>query len=220
MEMLNIRIGNDDENQENFIKEKNFVFNQDSSLIYGPYEYYQKIKNIFFNKYLADNKCSENMFEFQLLEYLYINCNTDISLDDFPPLIIDINNYFKFELTQKDLFIKSDNRIIFLFITNKIEKYSGKWYMGEPFLSKYKPAYNQKDKKIGFYDVILKNQKSYKVFGIIGFIFFVICTGILIYLCLYLFRKYRNKKIRKAAMEMRIEEISNKLIKDQKENNI
>ena len=220
MEMLNIRIGNDDENQENFIKEKNFVFNQDSSLIYGPYEYYQKIKNIFFNKYLADNKCSENMFEFQLLEYLYINCNTDISLDDFPPLIIDINNYFKFELTQKDLFIKSDNRIIFLFITNKIGKYSGKWYMGEPFLSKYKPAYNQKDKKIGFYDVILKNQKSYKVFGIIGFIFFVICTGILIYLCLYLFRKYRNKKIRKAAMEMRIEEISNKLIKDQKENNI
>ena len=47
-EMLNIIIGDDnnDDNQENIIKEKNFVLTPDSSLIYGPYEYYHKIKRI------------------------------------------------------------------------------------------------------------------------------------------------------------------------------
>ena len=40
LEMLNIIIGEeDDEDQENYIKEKNFVFTQDSSLILGPSEY-------------------------------------------------------------------------------------------------------------------------------------------------------------------------------------
>ena len=220
-EMLNIIIGNDNkENSDNYIKEKNFAFNPDSSLIYGPYEYYQKIKNIFFIKYLSENKCSENIFEIQLIEYLSLTCDSDISLSNFPPLMIDINNYFKFELTQKDLFFKNGNKQIFLFVTNKIERYSGRWFMGEPFLKKYKPIYNQGESKIGFYNVIVKNQKTYRILGILGFIFFIICTGITIYLCFYLFRKYRNKKIRRAAMEMRIEEISNKLVTKQNENNI
>ena len=213
LEMLNIIIGNDEDNKDNYIKEKNFVFYQDSSLIYGPYEYYQKIKQKFFSKYFQSKQCIEHMFEFKLTEYLYISCNSDISLSKFPPLNIDINNYFKFELTKEDLFIKEKKKILFLFITNKEERYSGKWYIGEPFLKKYMPVYDQGQKKIGFYKIIVRNKNKYKILGIIGFIFFSICCLILIYLLLYLYRKYRNKKIRKAAMEMRIEEISSRLVK-------
>lgn len=220
IEMLNIIIGeNDEESKDNLIKEKNFVFIQDSSLINGPYEYYQKVKQKFFSKYFSKPKCRESMFEYKLTEYLYITCDSDISLSDFPPLTIDINNYYKMVLTEEDLFVKNGEKIIFLFITNKEERYSGKWYVGEPFLKKYIPVYDQEQKKIGFYKVMNKNKGNYKTIAIIGFIFFIICSGILAYLILYLLRKHRNKKIRRAAMEMRIEEMSAKFVEKQRENN-
>ena len=74
------------------------------------------------------------------------------------------------------------------------------------------PVYNQEEKKIGFYNLILKYKSSYRILGIIGFIFFIIFSAILTYLILYLYRKHRNKKIRKAAQEMKNEEITNKFI--------
>ena len=212
LEMINIITG--DDNEENYIKEKKLFFSQDSSLIYGPYEYYQKIKSKFFNK----NKCSEHMFEYKLTEYLYLTCNSDISLSDFPPLTFDINNNFKFELTKDDLFVKDNQNILFLFITNKEERYSGKWYMGEPFLKKYIPVYNQGESKIGFYKVIIDYKSSYRVIGILGFIFFIICCIILSYLILYLLRKRKNKKIRQAALEMKVEEMNRNLVEKQSEN--
>lgn len=220
LEMLNVIIGEDtNDNDENFIKERYFVFRPDSSIINGPYEYFQKIKNKFFNKYLSNEQCFQHIFENKLIEYLYITCNSDISLDDFPPLSIDINNNYKLILTREDLFIKNEQKLLFLFITNKEEKYSGKWFVGEPFLKKYIPIYNQGEEKIGFYKVITNYKSSYRIFGILGFIFFIICCVILSILILYLLRKYRNKKIRKAAMEMRIEEISSKLVEKQPEYN-
>ena len=221
-EMLNIIIGDDnnDDNQENIIKEKNFVLTPDSSLIYGPYEYYKKIKSIFFSKYFTERKCIENIYESStLVEYLYLTCNNDISLNDFPPLTIVINKNFKLELTSEDLFTKNNENLFFLFITNREERYSGKWYVGEPFLKKYLPVYDQGKEKIGFYKVIIKYKTSYRIIATVGFIFFIICMGVLVYLGLYLYRKYKNKKIRKAALEMRIEEISSKLVEKNAGNN-
>ena len=215
LEMIKILIGEDkEENEENLIKEKKFIFSPDSSLILGPYEYYDKIKKKFFNKYFKDKICSEHLFEFQLIEYLYMTCNSDVSLSDFPPLEISINKNYRFELTYEDLFVKNDKNILFLLIGNKEERYSGKWLMGEPFLKKYMPVYNQQEKKIGFYNVIANYKSSYRILGIVGFIFFIIFSAILTYLVLYLYRKYKNKKIRKAAMEMKIEEISSKLVEN------
>ena len=123
------------------------------------------------------------------------------------------------ELTSEDLFIKNNEKLLFLFITNKEERYSGKWYVGEPFLKKYIPVYDQGKEKIGFYKVMIKYKNSYRIITTIGFIFFIICMGILVYLGLYLYRKYKNKKIRKAALEMRIEEISSKLVEKNAGNN-
>jgi len=219
LDATKITIGeNKDDNDEYIIKDRTFQIQQDYSWIYGPPDYYKKIKELFFNKYLS-NQCSENTINFQLTEYLYISCNEDISLDDFPPLIIDINNNLKFELTYEDLFMKSNGKMLFLFISNKIERYfNGKWYFGEPFLKKYVPVYNQKENKIGFYGFTKKRTSSYKSAGIIGFIFLLISIGIITYLCLYIFRKYRNRRIRKAAREMKIEEISSKLILNKNEN--
>lgn len=219
MEMLNIIIGDDENNQDNYIKEKKFIFNQDSSLIEAPYEYYQKIKQKFFNKYFNSRQCSESIFELQLTEYLYLSCESDISLSDFPLLTIIINNDYKLELTKDDLFSKNGQKIYFLITTNKEERYSQSWYIGEPFLKKYIPVYDQGQTKIGFYKVIYKYKNRYAIFGIIGFIFLLICTALLIYLILYLFKKHRNKKIRTAALEMRMEEISSKLVAKQSENN-
>ena len=221
LEMIKILIGEDkDENEENLIKEKKFIFVPDSSLIYGPYEYYDKIKSIFFNKYFKDKICTEHVFEIQLMEYLYITCSTDIALKEFPPLVININKNNKFELTYEDLFVKNDKDILFLFMTNKEERYSEKWHMGEPFLKKYMPVYNQQEKKIGFYNVIYYYKTTYRIFGIVGYIFFVILCIILTLLILYLYKKHKDRKIRKAALEMKIEEISSKLIENKNENKI
>lgn len=221
LEMIKILIGEDkDENEENLIKEKKFIFVPDSSLIYGPYEYYDKIKSIFFNKYFKDKICTEHVFEISLMEYLYITCSTDIALKEFPPLVININKNNKFELTYEDLFVKNDKDILFLFMTNKEERYSEKWHMGEPFLKKYMPVYNQQEKKIGFYNVIYYYKTTYRILGIVGYIFFVILCIILTLLILYLYKKHKDRKIRKAALEMKIEEISSKLIENKNENKI
>ena len=224
LKMMKITIGNneendDDENNDNIIKDRLFQFLQDYSLIHGPPEYYNKIKNIFFNKYFSNNKCIENTFNYQLIDYLYISCNEDISLKDFPPLIIYINKNSKFELTNDDLFMKSNGQTLFLFVSNKIESYfSEKWHIGEPFLKKYNPVYSPKDNKIGFYQISKNKKGNYKLAGIIGFIVLFISIIFIIYLCLFIFRKYRNRKIRKAAMEMKIEEISSKFILYKNEN--
>ena len=218
LNMMKITIGNneennDDENSDNNIKDRAFQFLQDYSLIHGPPEYYNKIKNIFFNKYFSNNQCVENSFNYKLIDYLYISCNEDISLKDFPPLIIYINKNFKFELTYDDLFMKSNGQFLFLFVSNKIENYfNKKWHIGEPFLKKYNPVYNPKDNKIGFYQISKNKKSNYKSAGIIGFIILFISIVLIIYLCLFIFRKYRNRKIRRAAMEMKIEEISRKFI--------
>ena len=219
IDVTKITIGeNNEDNDEYIIKDRTIQFQQDYSWIYGPPKYYKKIKELFFNKYLS-NQCSENTINYQLTEYLYISCNEEISLEDFPPLIIDVNNNLKFELTYEDLFMKSNGKMLFLFISNKIERYfNEKWYFGEPFLKKYTPVYNKKENQIGFYGLIKKRTSSYKSAGIIGFIFLFISIGIITYLCLYIFRKYRNKRIRKAAREMKIEEISSKLILNKNEN--
>ena len=75
LNMVKITIGNneeyDSENNDNNIKDRSFIFLQDISLIYGPPEYYQKIKNIFFNKYLSNNQCIENTFNYKLTDYIY-----------------------------------------------------------------------------------------------------------------------------------------------------
>ena len=219
LEMTKIKIGYDesDENNDNIINDRLFLFRQEYSLIYGSPDYYKKIKNIFFNKYLS-NQCSENTFNFQSIDYLYISCNGDISLEDFPPLVIDISNTLKFELTYEDLFMKDNGKTLFLFVSDKNERYfNGKWHIGEPFLKKYMPVYNQKERKIGFYELIKKQKKSYRAAGIVGFIFLVASIGVAIYLSLFLFKRYRKRKIRRAAMEMKIEEISSKLILNKNE---
>ena len=214
LKMMKILIGNEDKNYEdveNVIKDRHIQFFQDYSLIYGPPEYYNKIKNIFFNKYLP-HQCKENIYQYQLIEYLYISCDDNISLKDFPQLTFYINKNYKFQLIYEDLFIKNNKEILFLFMTNKNEKYfNGKWIVGTPLLKKYMPVYNQMELKIGFFGVI-KEKDNYTSAGIIGLIFFFILFGIIIYLFLFIFRKYRNRKIRRAALEMKIEEISNRLI--------
>ena len=223
LQMIKISIGkndnnnNDEENNDNIIKERNIEFQQEFSFIYGPPDYYKKIKNIFFNKYL-NNKCTENTYTYQLTDFLYIICDEDIPLKEFPPLIMNINKNIGFELTYEDLFMKNNGKALFLFVSNKIEKYfNERWYMGEPFLKKYMPVYNQKELKIGFYGTVKTIKGNYKVAGILGFIILMISIGIIIYLCLFIFRKYRNRKIRRAAMEMKIEEISSKFIINKKE---
>jgi hypothetical protein len=147
--MMKITIGYVDEykedSQDNILRDKNIQFLQEYSIIYGSPEYYNRIKNIFFNKYL-NNQCIEKTFNHQLTDYLYIVCNEDVSLKDFPPLVFYINKNLRLELTYNDLFMKSDGQILFLLISNKIEKYfNGKWYIGEPLLRKYMPVYNQNE---------------------------------------------------------------------------
>ena len=104
---------------------------------------------------------------------------------------------YEFILDYKDLFIKSNNKIIFL-ITSQIE--NKKWTFGIPFLKKYLLTYDYDNRVIGFYR---QNKYKYKIenndlknniFKIILIIFLVLVFAILGFLISKHIYGYNRKK--------------------------
>ena len=104
---------------------------------------------------------------------------------------------YEFILDYKDLFIKSNNKIIFL-ITSQIE--NKKWTFGIPFLKKYLLTYDYDNRVIGFYR---QNKYKYKIenndlknniFKIILIIFLVLVFATLGFLISKYIYGYNRKK--------------------------
>ena len=171
---------------------------QNLVFINSPKIFFDYINEYFFNKLIVENKCFKEGNKFK-----YIYCDNKPEIIDyikktFMPIYFknqELN--YEFILDYKDLFIKSNNKIIFL-ITSQIE--NKKWTFGIPFLKKYLLTYDYDNRVIGFYR---QNKYKYKIenndlknniFKIILIIFLVLVFAILGFLISKHIYGYNRKK--------------------------
>ena len=126
-------------------------FNFDIDYYFSTKEYFESIKNNFFDKYISKGICKINKLNEFYLRYNFIIC--DMSFKDelifFPNLNMfsDYLNY-NFQLTYKDLFKEVNNQIIFLMFYNPWTPKN--FLFGKKFLEKYHFIFRYDQKTIGF----------------------------------------------------------------------
>ncbi len=123
--------------------------NLDISFIVGPNNYFESIKNHFFNKY--KDICTETFLSNTNFRYIECDNNDLFNISSFP------NVYFEhkeletiFNLTYEDLFIldKTKNKYLFLVFNNR---FTNNWVFGNIFLRKYQFTFDVDSKTIGYY---------------------------------------------------------------------
>ena len=163
--------------------------------IVAPIEYYENIKNNFFEKYITNNICKESyiyeknisitsFYNEQKIKYIKIECLSNKfginDINNFPILnFINIPLNYSFILKGNDLLLKDDDKYIFQIYLSNVSY----WYIGRVFLSKYQLVFNEDNKLIGFYTGKKeKNDDSYNN------TFFKVCFIIIItFFCIFLF---------------------------------
>ena len=115
--------------------------------------YYEKIKQIFFDKYESLNKCTK--YEVKNNFYGYI-CDDDINLNEYPNIVFE-NKQYRIILTAHDIFIKSrmtlmNNKLICMILFPMKQQYLFKkrWRLGAPFFAKQKMLFEWERKHLGF----------------------------------------------------------------------
>ena len=201
-EINKIKIGNDTVNLN--INDKSVLLNiirPELGGLIAPLEYYVRLKNIFFEKYLENNICKEisffeknisnnDFYNSEQIEFYKIECAKDkFGLNDIKNLpIIQFENIpinYSFIFSGDDLFLpENDNKYIFQIYFADVSY----WYVGRLFLYKYQLIFNEDNKLIGFYTGKKENNISKMNIA------FKICLIIFILLfCLFLFFVFYKK---------------------------
>jgi len=126
--------------------------------IIGTREFYYRIKSLFINELIDEQKCFESFFtqDFYIPnKMIFFYCDKSVkdilysNLNSIKFFSMDLAHTF--ELTYNDLFyIKDDN--IYLNVIFSTKDY-GFWILGQMFLTKYKFVFNPDKREIGFYDM-------------------------------------------------------------------
>ena len=180
--------------------------------------YYNKIKEIFFKKFLDEAICYEANSTKSIGEKFYmLYCNLEFEkyLNSFPSLyFFNRELSFIFNFGYKDVFTKINDKIYFLIIGN--DAIGSFWKLGKIFFEKYPIIINQDKKTISLVyldkfgnqdnnDNNEENQKQYK--EILLYSIFGVC--ILIALIIgYIFGRQlwkKNRKIRANELDENIE---------------
>ena len=139
-------------------------FSIDLNYIIADQNYYKKIKEYFFKKYLDESICIEekkyNIYEGN--NYLIV-CNKDIKniLSSFPKIYFFSEKLsYTFNLDYSDVFLETEERIYFL-ISNK-EKVKDVWSVGKIFIKKYPFIFDYDKKTISFVHLNNYNEKGNK----------------------------------------------------------
>jgi hypothetical protein len=192
--------------------------------IIGTSEYFKYLNETFFNTAINNNFCFVSQFKKHglfLYDYYSFVCDgkskdfMNFLNNNFPELIFELKELeMNFTLTKKDLFTynsfnDSDENLYFLVI-NCMEKTYDNWYLGIPFLKKYRLSFNYDTKMIGFYknDGIEKEErnngdKGYNFFESIFFkIILIIILILIIFILGMLFQKHFQKSRKKKANEL------------------
>ena len=165
-----------------------------------PEEYFESIKNNYFDYYFQNNICF-------LVEgkYNYIYCNKnnfENNIKNFPSLYFESNGLNKtFILNGDDLFKEYNNYLLFMVV---LEKNSYKlWALGKIFMKKYNFYFDNDKKIIGCFDkVLIKDESKQNFFDKIKWYLFIIIGVIIGFLI--------GKKIRDKARKLRANELEDK----------
>jgi len=174
-------------------------FNIEFGLILGSDYLYRILKRDFFGEYYEKNLCWEKNESFPKI---YIECDNSVKINRFKNISFYLRSEnFSFIFDYNDLFIKQNNKHIFLIIFDK--NLLNRYVFGKLFFQKYQMTFNIDSKMIYWYDKILKNSSfniyNYFTFSyFLNFLFFII----IIFLILILIKFYINKPRKKKANEL------------------
>ena len=141
--------------KDNIIKMKQDLskveLNFDIDYYFATKQYFESIKNNFFEKYISKGICKINKLKEFYLRYQFITCDKTFNneLLNFPNLNLLSTNYNNtFQLTYKDLFIEENNEILFLIFYNPWNP--NHFMFGKNFMTKYQFIFRYDQKNIGF----------------------------------------------------------------------
>ena len=197
--------------------------------ITGSNKYFNKIEEIFFNKYIDKKICRKGLHQKAYYEdfYYHIICYIeDVNernkfFEEFPNVkLYQKEMNYNFTLTSKDLFtiIPDGKRILFNidFTFN-----SNKWILGKPFFKKYQLNFNSDSNLISYFstakdlesniEINSNRGKGWKIVLTITLVILAFTIGIIIGRALC--NKY-NRKIRANELEDNYSYVVNEKIKD------
>lgn len=151
-------LSNDKKKMVKFLKSE---FNFDLDYYFGTKEYFESIKNNFFETYLSQNICKIQKLKEFYLRYQFIICDKSFNkeISKFPKLNFLITSYnYTFELTYIDLFKEINNEIVFLIFYDPWSPDTFKF--GKNFLKKYQFIFKYDQRTIGFMNFNQKNEDS------------------------------------------------------------
>ena len=195
---------NEDNNLNEYMLKDNQIssFSIDEFFILGNDEYFDLIREHFFNYYMKNNICKMQIHKKAKYgkNYNHFMCyfNGDINkrnkfLNKFPTIkFYQREMNYNFTLNWTDLFtiIPDNNRVLF-----NIEFLKGynNWVFGKPFFKKYQLIFDEDSKSIKFY--IEKESINYSIYNQgIKYLNYIIIVVLLV-IILFILRLYRNKKI-------------------------
>lgn len=152
-----------DKNNNEYIDfENNIIFlNFGLGIILCTEEYFNKIIELFFNKYINLNICKINIEKKGHNDYHVISCekNKEFIIEEFPSLFLFKEEFrYIFELDYKDLFEEVNNVYYFQIVYFPFS--CSNFEFGKPFLKKYQLSYNQDSNTIHYYNEMLNKENN------------------------------------------------------------
>ena len=194
---------------EKLNKERSAEYAPQMGVIIGTDEYRDYINENYFSGLIKENKCNKKNVTLSKKTYLYYECNSDINIDNFEPIIFTHQEFsYNFTLDKNDLFVDYNNKKYFLCVF--LENDSGstyysvkRWVFGIPFVKKYNFVFDHNSRKILFYQINFEDiTRKGKVSAFVWII--IVLLGIIAALAvIYLLFKiiFRPKKIQANELE-------------------
>ena len=169
---------------------KNAEFDIALNLIIGPEEFRQKILNSYFERFINEKLCKEELFfnkkDYQF--YITYSCKMHYDIEDFPTLNFyskDLNKTFVMNYDQLLCVYKGR---VFLKVVFKKYAENKKWILGRAFMEVFPIIFDVDNKKVGYYKMVISESHPTLVF----LFFFVIAVIFGFYI--YQGIKYENQK--------------------------
>ena len=176
-------------------------------------EYYNSIKNEFFNSYLKRGICKEYLYYYEDInnrieniksKFNYIVCKKSLNIKKFPKIkFYHTELDFVFELTYEDVFAISNDKIYFLCI-NEI-KNNQRWILGKTFFKKYNIIFDHGAKTIGLYGNYNKNRRN---LIILEWVIVIILFLAFIFLLYTFIRRYRLNNYKSFEKKIKVDELN------------
>ena len=205
------------------------TFNLNLNLIIASEEYFNAVKDNFFNVYINKKICDYNIIPMSGRSYMVYSCikTEDFDITKFPSLNFIFHGFnYIFELTYENLFLEINN--VYYFLVSNDYHINENWKLGKPFLKKYQFVFDGDKKLAGFYNInktpsnnnkINNDKNTNKSNKKIIIIIFVIINIILIPIIFFVAkRRYMKKKIN--ANELNDFFVNNKKDNEKEEINI